>query len=402
MKTYTEILTSTLGDLTKNTSVTKLSAGGKARALYESFSLAQSEVYKTFNSQLLQAYLSSSSGQGCDFIGALVGCVRESPKISSVGQDIQIQEMYVSTGTFGSINSGNDISIPRGSLVSTLSGGKGILYKVIGDYTLPASSSSYWIGIEAIIPGASSNVGSGSLVYHTITSYTDYLNNSLLTRNVHGIANGQDEEGDTNYKYRISKEILRAASSNETALRIATLLVPGVSNVTIRRNRYGIGTTSLILESITSTVSSALIASVQSAVAPVTSSGELVFVSGPEETGISIEITVTWKKQLSSTEMDTIESDIRDTVESYFNGLGNGDPFITTRLLVAILSANENIQTIGTSLSPFDVIYIYKLSEDGTNRIRQSLVADYYPAETERVILESSISTPVVIRRKYL
>lgn len=397
-KTYDTILTSLLSDLTQKTSINKLSAGGKARALYEATSKGFSELYSDFDNKLLGAFLSSSSGSGMEFIGAIVGCYREPASTAAASEDLQIQKFYVSTGTFGSINGGLDINISSGIAISTQADSGGTVYYTTGSITLSAFDSVAYVGTRAAIPGGDSNVGAGSLNYHNFTSYTDYLNQSLLTTNVHGIVTGRDVESDTNFKYRISKKVVFSATGNETALRIAALLVPGVSDVIIKRNKYGIGTTSLILQSTLPVVSSALVASVSTAIGKVASLGDLIFVSGPDETGISMEFTIEYQKSLSTTDMSEIEFQIQELVQTYINGLNIGDPLIINQLLARILVADERIKTIGTTSQPFDVIYIYQTS--GTNRVRKTLIGDYYPSEIERIIIESSVSVPVLIRRK--
>lgn len=397
-----DIIANTVNDLINNTNLTRLTSGGKARSILEAVSEELGIAYDTFDLDLLKTFLSSAEGELLELIGALVGESKEPSAAAQASSTLQIHKLYVATGTFGDINSDTDIYLDQNVVFSSRSNGQGITYRLSEPVTLSASDSVEYISLEASIPGNDSNVGNNALVFHDFTNYADYLNESLLTTNIHAIANGRDEESDTNFRYRISQKVLEAQAANETAMRLAALSIPGVADVTIYPRWRGIGTSLILLQSVTPTVTSDLLATVQLAVNNVTANGDLSFAKGPLETGLTFEITVHYKKKLSDTELAKIEDSIETKIVDYINNFDIGDSFTVNALAAQLFSVSDNIANIGEANQPFDFIYIYKESAVEDNKIRETLLGDYTPEDKERVIIEPSVLNPVSITRAYV
>lgn len=400
-RSFQELLTDSLEDLATNTNITRLSAGGKARAILEATNRRLKESYDVFSLDLARAFVSSAPGQFLELIGQLLGVDRQGTVAAAVDSSMQTLRWYVDSGTFGDINGGADIIIPQGTIISTRASNGGILYRTIEQVTLPSAQSSVWFAAEASVPGEDSNVGTNTLTFHDFVDYTDYLNDTLLVQNVHQIANGKNFENDANYRFRIINRVLEGEAANLTALRLATLSTPGVADAVMIRRYRGIGTVGIIIKSVTPTVSDTLINSVTSNIERVQSFGTLVFVRKPLETGLVMNMTVHYRSRLPEDEIEQIEDTLRSTITDYVNSLDIGETLLVNRMIAELFSVSDQITNFGQPRKPIDELYIYVESKIRDNKIRQTLLGDYVPATDERVIIEPSVANPIVLNRSY-
>lgn len=394
-----------LGDLSNNTRITKLTAGGIARGLLESLNTRLSEAYQIFDINLARAFVSSAEGQYLDLIGELLGIAREVSVAANADIDTQIIKFYVDTSVyanFGAINNGRDIVLTQGVTLSTGPYESGVRYRTTAQVILGATQSSVWVPAEAIIPGESANIGSGSLIYHGFTDYADTLNNTLLVTNVYPIANGSNLESDANYRYRITNRVLEAEAANITAIRLAILSTPGIADVVLIPRYRGIGTFAGILKSTTPTVSTSLIGDVQANVQRVISFGDIAYIRKPKETGISMKFTVYYSSRLSPEELNEIELRLSDTIKTHINSLDIGESLFINPMISDLFDISDKIVNFGEPGKPIDEVYIYIESRLQDNKVRQILLGDYEPATDERIIIEPSVLQPITFERKFI
>lgn len=398
--TYQQLISDGISDLDNYTNITRLSAGSKARAILEAVGRRLKESYNTFDLNLARAFVSAATGQYLDLIGILLGVDREKASSASVSSEMEVQRFYVESGTFGDINGSADIYLPQATVISTEANGSGRTYRLLSGLLLSASDTEGYAAIEATLPGSDANVGSNSLVFHDFTGYSDFDNNSLLTTNVFAIANGRDYESDANYRYRIVNRVLEGEAANVTAIRLAALSGAGVADIIVKRRYKGIGTFAVIIQSTTPTVSDALIANVRVKVEQVMSAGEYAYIMKPKEIGLTFRTTLYFKKKLTDDEMSTIESDLDEIVSTYVNSLNIAEDFSSNHLVSDMYSVSEDID-FGVPGKPLEEIYIYRDSRLEDNRLRQKLLGDYAAEEDERVIIETTVSNPIVFNRQY-
>lgn len=399
-RSFEVLMADALSDLA-NTNITKLSAGGVARALLEAVNRRLAEGYDTFDLNLSRAFVSASTGQYLDLIGVLLGAPRGVSAAASTTSQEQTIKFYVDSGNFGSINGGNDIVIGQDTIISSLSDSSGITYRVTEQTVLASTQNTGWVSAEAVIPGEDSNVGSGTLVYHNFVGYTDYLNQTLKVTNVFPIANGSNFESDANYRYRIVNRVLEAEAANSTAIRLAILSTAGIADVILLPRYRGIGTVGAILKSVAPTVTSTLIDNVQVNVNAVQAYGDITYVRGPNEIGLTMKITVQYDSQLPEDELATIESDLKTAITDYVNGLDIGENFSLNRMISQLFSVSSHISNFGIPGKPIDELYVWKFSALQDNKVRQILLSDYIANSDERVIIEPSVNEPITLVRTF-
>lgn len=399
-RSYTDLVGEMVLDLSSETRITRTSPGSKARSIIEIVSRNLNQAYKIFDLNFARAFLSGATGRYLDFIGEILGISRLGSEIANASSTAQIVKFFVDHGTFGDINNNSVIIIPAGTIISSQGNSSGILYKVTNGVVLPTSGTEQFISVIAITPGESSNVGSETLRFHNFTNYTDTINNSLKVINISGIFNGAETENDTNYKFRISKSALGSESANQTAILLAALSVPGVANIVLQNRSSGIGTFKLIVKAVTSTVSQNLLDQIKANVDLVTAEGIIGTIDRPDQTGMSFTISIIYRNGIGDVEKDAIEEQIRLTITNYVDNLDIGEEFILNQIIDNILSVSPNIKDIGKPNTPIDEIFIYKETKLRDNKIRQELFNNYSPTQTERLIIEPTLSVPIVIIRK--
>jgi len=401
-RSYQELMADSLEDLANNTNITKLSAGGIARALLEAMNTRLAEAYEIFDLNMARAFVSSAPGQFLELIGTLLGVEREPSFAANADADTQVIKFYVNTGTFGALNGGNDITLLQGTVISTLASNGGILYKTTETVTLNVADTDQWVGAIAVQPGEDANVGTSVLVYHDFTNYTDSDNSTLLVTNVHQIANGKNFESDANYRYRIVNKALEAEAANNTAIRLAVLSTPGVADAVLLPRYRGIGTVGVIIQSVLPTVSDSLIDAVTANVFKVQALGDLTFIRKPFETGVTMKVTVHYDQQLTEEELQEIENLLEDAIIEYINELDIGEDFFINRLAADLFAVSDHIANLGEPGIPFDEVYVWTESKLEDNRMRQKLLADYESEDDERVIVEPTVATPFTFIRSFV
>jgi uncharacterized phage protein gp47/JayE len=391
-----------LEDLATNTTLTRMSAGSKTRAFLEAANKRLEEGYDIFDLGVIQSFVSSAPGQFLDLIGDLVGLQRNVASTSKAGDTTKIMRWYVaSPKTFGDINGGGNIVIPTGTVISTGANQTGTVWRTTSDSVLSSADSEAFFSAEATAPGEDSNVGAKTLVHHNFVDYTDYLNDTLLVTNVHAVANGQDAESDANFRFRIVNRVVDAEAANETAIRLAILSTAGVADVILIPRYRGIGTFGAIIQSTQPTVSDSLLTGVRANVKKVTAIGDLGYIRGPKETGLSMTVTVHYRKNLSEAEYEEIEDSISDLITASVNDLDIGEGFVVNKLAADIFSVSEDIANLGDPGEPFDDIFVHRTLRTETNKVREKLLGDYTPERDERVIMEPSLATPITLKRKF-
>lgn len=336
-----------------------------------------------------------AQGRFLDYIGDMLGVSRLGSSNASAAAESKSVKFYVSSGTFGDLNGGQDIFIPVGTQISTLNGNEGIIYKLASGIFLPATSSEQFISVVATKDGLGSNLGPDSLRFTTFNNYS--ARTGLKVTNVGVINNGSNIETDNNYRFRISNQVLASEAANETAVRLSLLVIPGVSNVILRPFARGIGTFDYIIQTVVPNTPDSVIAACQQAISRAQAEGIDGKALAPRLIGMSFQISLTWRNDASASDRTQIKTNIVSAIQDYINNLAVGEEFIRNELIQRILDVDNKIKNVGTADQPIDLVFIYRPSKLRDNKLKEEVVGDYEPLGDERLIIEPSIQSPVII-----
>lgn len=398
-----EIVSKSLQRLNEYTNLTFLSPGSKARLMVEILGEELGLEAEEFDDKVGSALIRAASGQLLDYVGEIYGL----PRLHEIKSEVFAEEenfmLYTLEPNFGTINNGLNITIPAGSMNITntnTTGPSQVTYTNVEQITLPVNENSFFFAAEARSAGEDSNVGQNTLAIHDFNNYADSLNRTLLVTNNQSITYGRDEETDENYRFRIQREKISAEAGNETSIRLAALVVPGVANLVRIPYERGIGTSDWLIKSTSTVASTELINSVQIAIDTKQSSGNSNLASSPVIIGAEMVFSLTYKTSLEDNEKEKIKSEVRKNVANYVNNLEIGESLVVDQIVKFVLNSSDQIESMGATGSSenFSNLFIHKRAPLTNSINRQSLVTDYKTKQRERVILEPRVETPIVIR----
>ena len=116
-RSYNDLIQEALVDLIRQTRVTRVSPGSKARAILEAASRNLNEAYRTFDLNFARAFLSGAKGRYLDFIGELLGLSRAGTEVAKTSATAQNIRFFVEVNNFGSINDGDSFVVPSGKVI---------------------------------------------------------------------------------------------------------------------------------------------------------------------------------------------------------------------------------------------------------------------------------------------
>ncbi len=383
----------------QGTGFTQFAPGSSARALVEAVGNQTQKAYGIFELGFLESFVGSSSGSHLDFIGELLGISRKTKSKATVDKGAKNFRFYTNAPNFGSINNGQDIGpIPIGTLIETepqMTGERAIQVVVTEETILPAYENSHYISVESLAFGSEAKAGELSFNKHNFDRYADAVNQTLLVTNVSSVDTGTDDEGDDAYRFRLINQALRGEAANETAIRLAALLVPVVADVSIFSRWRGIGTADVIILSTAGRVSPTLVAAVQDQINPVAGSGCHVLARAPSEVGLSSWVDVVFKSGVIETEKRDLVREMLRRYREYFADFLLGQDLVFADQY-KILYFDDRIKQIGEPNKPIKRSFIYKSDKDG-NRVRERLIGDLFVNPDEKILPEFSITSPLIV-----
>ena len=392
---YKSLTDNAIQELRSQTDITQLTPGGKARSLLEIINRELGTAYNTFSSDLLQAFSKNSTGDNLDLIGELFGVTKQKSTQNNIDLSNQLQKFYVDTGVFGDINLVNEVgtsfTILSGTLIQTVpmvAGENAITYRVIDDVFCDAAESEAYASIQSTDFGTLANVGAGSLIQHNFEIYADYLNKSLKTTNIEGVAYATDLETDNNYLFRISNQTTAGETGNPVAVRMACLTVPGVSDVVLDAFSNGIGTGMVYVKGLVPVISESLIVAIKNKLSRTVSFGSYVDVKEPPLVGIEMVLGLNLNKRLSFTEEDALTKRVRDYLYKYINKFDLNALLDPDVIAQQVMSIDSNIKSIGTASQRIEQLYVWKYSAATDNRVRMTALSGYQAKNFERIIVE--------------
>ena len=223
---------------------------------------------------------------------------------------------YIEEGTFGDINNGSDIILPEGVTVSVKSNalGSNVNYVLTQTYTLPADQKIGYCSAQSIDTGFSQNVGKESLTFHDFTNYTKADSGSLKVSNRFAVLNGADRESDRLFRSRLNNFLTARTNLNEDWLILKAIMVPGVADVRMIPNYFGIGTLGMIVHGAGRESTESLINFVRRRAKEVISPGLSIEVVGGINVYLDFDIRVYIKSVLGVVQKQGLVSLIKENI----------------------------------------------------------------------------------------
>ena len=407
-RTEEEIISKSLELLTRNTKISQLTPGGKTRALLDVFSREQGIQHAIFDENLLQVFIKFAEDRFLDLFGDIANLPRIESSFAYTGSDNFI--FYVTTGTFGDINNGSSISIPSGTIVSTVAVGNTIItpglqeqqiiqYKTTAAIVCGSTESVAYVPIKAMIEGSSSRVTKNVLNQHSFTGYSSSSLNLLKCTNQYSIENGEDRESAQAYRFRLLNINKARQGALPISIRLAALSTRGVSDIKEVICEQGCGSYSIYVRSTTQTPSPSLLENVSNACYLVTSYGIRIFVFAPIPIGTELSCVVNWKDTATENDILVGYQNIRNRIENRFKNTQIGEMVQLSELRDIVISSSSFINSIGLNTSnKFEEVYIYRRDPSSNGVIRSILSGEeIIPLYNEQVILETSTRSRGII-----
>ena len=389
-----EIFSDVLNDVLSNTNITQTSPGTKARAFVEAVTNKLGDIWNKFDLNMAHAFLDGAEGKYLDYFGDMFGVVRIGEKPASVIASDKVVRFYRAVGdTVG------EIPIPQGTTISTLSDAGGISYVTTEYATLLSGETEIYVSARAKDSGESGNLSRDSLIYHNVLNPSG-VTSTLFVTNEADIVTGRGLESDSNFRFRISKQVLSSESGNLTAIRMACLAVPGVADVQLMPFFRGVGTFDVLVKATTPSVSDSLLNNVREALYFTIAQGVSYSVRRPKETGVSMGITITLKEPISKTQETEMRSTIQRVLYDYVNNLDISEELVINEIVQRVMAVDDNIKNMGTAGKPIDSITLYKENALRSTRIPKTLFSlgntptDYVPSSDEKLLIELTYIAP--------
>ena len=392
-----DIINEAIRELRNNTAITRFTPGAKARSLLRAMAKMVGGMHRIFEFDQALSFVSGASGIYLDFIGELLGVERLAASQARVDAQENNVRFYTLEDSFGAINGGLSIKVPANTVIQT-NGGRS-QYRTVREEARPSGSSSSFVSVEAVQEGPIANVGQNALRVHAFTAYADSANDTLLVTNDSPIDAGHAVESDDLYRFRIMNTARGSENANSMAVRLAALSIPSVSDVFILEYRRGIGTSNILLKSVTGKVTQEMIEQVQAAVEAVKAHSSHFIVEAPEEIGVQLEMSLSYRSGTRDSDKSEIERDIERAVRAHVMGLDIGESLIINELIQIVMETDDRIRDMGTPGKPFDDIFVFRPGLNSADRIRSRLLQNYLTESDQKLILEESVAKPVVIRR---
>lgn len=326
--------------------------------------------------------IDSAQGKDLDLLAANYGIARLETTFAGSTAD-ERNFLFYADDSFGSINSGQDIMIPKGTrIVVSETAVNQIVYEVVQDYVLGAASSKAYCAVRSLTAGSSSNVGSANLTKHNFANYTGSSLNTLKCKNIYPIVNGRNRESDESLRYRVVNYYASIAKDSEDSLFLRSLEVPGVIALKTIPNYFGIGSMGIFVFGASNKSSRSLIREVEEKLEPIKAPGIKYLVLPGVVVYLDLDLSIYLDREIDGQLQNDIKDSIRASIGSFFNENANIDRVSVGDLRDLILKSDARITGV--------------LAKDGSSNIFKSIyVRRSYgetPFSSERFqIISSSI-----------
>lgn len=366
-KDRSEILRQALSKLEKQTPIKATSSGSVARAFTEAISTELGDLYDALDFGLAQTLISSATGRALDLLGEMYAIKRRTiSTIVTVDKTVGSFYFYLDSPHI------EPIEIPAGTSIYTSTDsfvGRQLSYKTTAPVTIAAGRTRAFASIAPNFSSSIYTAGVDTLNLHSFLSPPGVL---VKCTNPKAISAQPGFEDDANYRVRIIKGIRVAAAGTLEAVRFSVLSVPGIRDVKIREEPYGLGSFEVIVTAETGTLTPT---SFQEAVRQLNSVrpvGVRMFLRQPELVAMGVTASIVMSPEITPEVRVGSETRASIAVQRYLNSLLPGEPIIYNRLIQSIMSSSDGILDVQiTSYAP-----------NGVEALRRN----FLPTEEQQII----------------
>ena len=279
------------------------------------------------------------------------------------------------------------LTIPKGTLVSD---NNVATYQVIEDATFTNNGSEVYVKVQSIEPGDDKNVSAGQLITHnlqTISGFED-IAQYIKVENVLPISNGAYTESDDNLRVRLYNALLTRSTGSTTALIQTARDIPGVSDVQLIPNIYGVGTTGLLIQAISPLTTPDIISAVQLAVDNVKPIGEVVSVVSPTYVGVELKTSIRVSRTF---DFNTVKEEVQNRLIDYINTQKLGQGKIVVSQVISICMSVQGVEDARVDSIKTGKYNIYTKTNDGAKERR---IANIVGASDEKFYTNKIMCTP--------
>lgn len=341
---------------------------GIARSLVDIMTSEQRLMEARVEASVRSIQVGTATGTALDAIAESKGLARVQPTFAQ-SMSSEKNVMFYSMTTFGDLNAGADIVIPKGTKLSVgqtlntatnVSENNIVEYVTTQAYTLPATMSAYFCSVRAVSAGSFHNVAENTLINH---NFTNYQSGQLYCKNNYSILNGRNIESDESLRFRVANIVNTHAGATEIALQMAAIEVPGVTKIEVVSGYFGIGTAAAFVFAVDNEANQALVNAVQRRINSLQTPGLRIIAMPGVKVHFDFEIVAYIKSTVSGADRTAIENEIKRTISTYFFN-GSGDPLknLSMLSLEQMIVNNPRLAQLasvrGSSRNMFNKIYI--------------------------------------------
>lgn len=191
-----------------------------------------------------------------------------------------------------------------------------------------------------------------------------------------------DGEEDEEYRYRISKQSLTLASSNQTAVRLACLSVDGVDDVLIKPYTHGTGSFAVYVVSDTPQTPDSVIEDVKEALEKMKAYGIRAEAFSPKLLPVEMKARIIFDKKVVDLDRQMVRKQAEQLMKDYVNGLTVGETLSPTEIQKQVVRSHPDIVSVDT--------YLFRVNN------RPCLLVEQEPSWNERFV-QSSMPSAILV-----
>ena len=248
LNSYSNIFNKMKESIQDKTGINNWNSDSVIRSVIEPIGAELARVNNQTVAVLNSISISSAIGADLDEIRRTYGMDRLSIATAETSASDYNFYFYTRKQNFGAINSGINIVVKAGTIVSANGAQGEVLKYVVKEETiLDANSAIGYAGVRAISSGEVSYISSNVLLEHNCSNYAEAGSKSLYCSNRLPITNGRDLEEDENFRYRIYNKYGSDFGITENSIRLKSLNIPGIFGQRFVKNWFGYGKSAIFL-----------------------------------------------------------------------------------------------------------------------------------------------------------